>query len=583
LIIRASTFITDRSMTAPNTPDDVTRARPQSAGSAGNKNASTGSWNAGEPSRSSATPTHLGRFEIRKILGEGAFGCVYLAFDPKLIRDVAIKVPHRNALTPTFRERFLREARATAKIHHPNVCPVHEAGEEGDLPYIVMHFVVGGTLAGLLDKLKEPLAARHALVIARKLALGMAAAHAQGVIHRDLKPQNVLYDRANREVLITDFGLARVESLYGGSVDGDVMGTPAYMAPEQARGKQEEVGPLSDVYALGVILYRMLTGDVPFRGSMWEVMRDHCETPPQPPSSIRPALDPRLDAICLKAMAKKPADRYPSAKAFADTLSDAIRASKQTELPGATAPTEALDLPEPEPSEADPSSATQRTISAVEPAAATVRPSPSGTTPRSQLVPPPLPPSYSSQPPSRRSSKRWILALVGLFVMGGAAWWGWSRFNRPSSKDEQPVASKDDKNPETAKQFELAPEPRAAGEPKPKDPEGTFKNPETTFDPNKLLGRWERVLGSGVGGMQFWEFRMNGISITGSGSTATVYKLEGDKLIGDAKSPKVKSNKDGKIVYTIIKLTDDTLELDGPAGKKAITYRRSTGYKKSKK
>ncbi len=312
-------------MSEPNTPDDSTRAGPPRTASTGDRSGDTGAWGMGGPARPAAPPPRLGRFEIRDLLGEGAFGRVYLAFDPELERRVAVKVPKPEGLTKDLRERFLREARATAKIHHPNVCPIYEVGSDGDVPYIVMHFVVGTTLASRLDRLDAPLPPRSAVAIARKLALGMAAAHAQGVIHRDLKPQNILYDKATHEVLITDFGLARISGVDGRTVDGAVFGTPAYMSPEQARGKQDAVGPLSDVYALGVILYQMLAGRVPFTGSVFELLVHHWETVPLAPSAVRPGLDPRLDAICLTALAKKPADRYPSAQALATALGEYLR------------------------------------------------------------------------------------------------------------------------------------------------------------------------------------------------------------------------------------------------------------------
>jgi serine/threonine protein kinase len=273
---------------------------------------------------SSDVPTRIGRFEVRAVLGEGAFGRVFLAFDAELERQVAIKVPKPEVLTPDLRERFVREARATAKIHHPNVCPVHEVGVEGDLPYLVMHYQAGTTLAAHLDRWKV-LPPLHAVALAQKLAQGMAAAHAQNVIHRDLKPQNVLFDPTRQLVLITDFGLARIGTQAIATAAGAVFGTPLYMSPEQARGEVDAVGPLSDVYSLGVILYRMLTGAVPFDGSVYEVLLAHNSTPPVPPSVARRGLDPRLDGLCLKAMAKKPADRYPSAKAFAEALGEYTR------------------------------------------------------------------------------------------------------------------------------------------------------------------------------------------------------------------------------------------------------------------
>jgi serine/threonine protein kinase len=271
------------------------------------------------------SPTKLGRFELRAMLGEGAFGRVYRGFDPELRRDVAIKVPHAGALNEEFRERFIREARAVATVHHPNVCPVYEVGSEGEVPYIVMRFVAGTTLAAIVDGLKTPMPPRNALMIVRKLALGMAAAHAQGVTHRDLKPANVLYDTANREVLITDFGLARVGGEANLTAKDSFLGTPAYTSPEQANRQIDDVGPLSDLYSIGVILYEMLTGDVPFNGSVMEVAIAHCITPPKPPSHVRPGIDPRLDEIVLKAMAKKPVERFRSAREFADVITEYLR------------------------------------------------------------------------------------------------------------------------------------------------------------------------------------------------------------------------------------------------------------------
>ncbi len=147
------------------------------------------------------------------------------------------------------------------------------------------------------------------------------------MVHRDLKPANVLYDEINREVLIADFGLARDSDQSDAATDDVVFGTPAYMSPEQfAPAQHGLVGEHSDVYSLGVILYEMLTGRVPFAGKAFEVMIDHCQTPPRPPSVVRPGLDLRLDALCLKALAKRTHDRYPSAKAFADALTGYLRA-----------------------------------------------------------------------------------------------------------------------------------------------------------------------------------------------------------------------------------------------------------------
>ena len=275
-------------MPEPDKPNDGTRVRPKEAGSTVAKALSTGAWAGNRPATSAPAAIRIGRFQVRKLLGEGAFAFVYLAFDPELEREVAIKVPKAEGLTPEAQDVFLRENRLAAIIQHPNICPVYEVGTDAGVPYIVMR-VVPNTLAGLLKRLAAPMPARNAVAITRKLALGLVAAHAQKVIHRDLKPANVLYDEANREVLIADFGLARFTDQGTAASNGVPKGTPAYMAPEQARGLMKEVGPLSDVYALGVILYELLTGRVPFTGSVWEVMRDHCETPPVPPSVVRRA------------------------------------------------------------------------------------------------------------------------------------------------------------------------------------------------------------------------------------------------------------------------------------------------------
>ena len=171
-------------------------------------------------------PARVGRYEIRQVLGSGAFGRVYRAFDPDLHREVAIKLPNPQAMTPELHERFLREARAAATIHHPNVCPIYDVGTDAAGPSIVMHFIAGGTLDGLLKHRNRPFSGPHAAVIVRKITLGVAAAHAKGVLHRDLKPANVLWDDVNREVLVTDFGLARIGNAAQISRTGEILGTP---------------------------------------------------------------------------------------------------------------------------------------------------------------------------------------------------------------------------------------------------------------------------------------------------------------------------------------------------------------------
>jgi hypothetical protein len=274
----------------------------------------------GAANGSSWLPEYVGRYRVVSLLGEGGFGRVYRGIDPGLNREVAIKVPLRVGLTAENRERFLREAHAAANIHHPNVCPIYDVGTDGDLPFLVMRFVSGGTLAELLAARKTPLPLYHAAAMARKLALGVAAAHDVGVIHRELKPQNALWDATRRQVLVTDFGLARVEGQAALTPDRQVFGTPAYMSPEQAVGQNDRVGPLSDVYALGVILYELLTARPPFQGTVYEVLWKVAQERPPSPSAARPGIDPELDSVCMRAMAHSPADRYASARELADAL-----------------------------------------------------------------------------------------------------------------------------------------------------------------------------------------------------------------------------------------------------------------------
>jgi serine/threonine protein kinase len=245
-------------------------------------------------------------------------GTVYLAHDTELDRRVALKVPHAGAGSARLAEQFQREARAAAALNHPNVCPVHDVGQVDGVPYLTMAYVEGEPLSALVRSGGPvPPARAGALVAAVARALGHA--HEHGVVHRDLKPSNILMDRAGRPV-VTDFGLARRVNVDSTTANGMLAGSPVYMAPEQIAPGGEPVGPGCDVYALGVVLYELLTGRPPFDGTLNEVLARALHDAPVPPSRHRPGLDPRLDAICLKALAKKPSARFRSMAAFAAVL-----------------------------------------------------------------------------------------------------------------------------------------------------------------------------------------------------------------------------------------------------------------------
>lgn len=262
------------------------------------------------------------RFTIRGVLGKGAFGTVYRAHDPQLDRDVAIKIPQVGALISSEEaERFQREAQSAATIRHPNVCPVYEVNELNGQPYIVMAFIDGKPLSALIRKGKR-LTQRQAAHVVRKLARGLAKAHKRGVIHRDLKPDNIILDRDSREPVITDFGLARREQAEDVQLTqvGQIMGTPAYMSPEQARADTANIKEATDIYSLGVILYELLCGRRPYSGSVAEILAGILSEETPPPSNHKSDIDPQLQEICLRAIAKNPHDRFPSMKEFADAL-----------------------------------------------------------------------------------------------------------------------------------------------------------------------------------------------------------------------------------------------------------------------
>jgi formylglycine-generating enzyme required for sulfatase activity/predicted Ser/Thr protein kinase len=279
-----------------------------------------------------AESRQFGRYRLVRLLGQGAMGAVYLAEDPQLQRHVALKIPRFvDDEDAGSRERFYREARAAATLNHPNICPVHDIGEQDGTPFITMAYVQGNSLSKFIG-VKRQWPEREVAKLVRKIALALTEAHAKGVVHRDLKPGNIMLDRRH-EPIVTDFGLAGRANRPGEEKlthTGMLLGTPAYMSPEQAEADFAQVGPQSDVYSLGVICYELLTGKVPFRGPVSAVIVQIVRDQPQRPSELRPSLDGRLEAICLKMMAKTPTDRYRTAAEVADALREFLEETAPT-------------------------------------------------------------------------------------------------------------------------------------------------------------------------------------------------------------------------------------------------------------
>jgi hypothetical protein len=269
-------------------------------------------------------------YEILGELGRGGMGVVYKARQLGVNRLVALKMILAGPALPAEAvARFRAEAEAVGRLQHPNVVQIHEVGSVGGRPFFSLEFVDGGTLAARVRH--TPQAPAKAARLVEVVARAVHAAHRRGVVHRDLKPANVLLaDAADSGLPATDYGVPKVSDFglakllgsgAGQTQTGAVMGTPPYMAPEQAEGQLKAIGPATDVYALGAILYEMLTGRPPFQGStVLEVMRQVTTDPPVPPRQLQPAVPQELEAICLKCLSKQSQDRYASAEALADDL-----------------------------------------------------------------------------------------------------------------------------------------------------------------------------------------------------------------------------------------------------------------------
>ena len=295
----------------------------------------SGTRSASRPTAKIEIPKKVGRFEVLRELGRGGYGIVLLAVDPNLERRVAIKIPRPEVLvSAVLRERFLREAESAGRLDHPNLVPVFEVGEDGPLWYIAAAYISGGTLSHWVATLNNPLTQRSAAALVAHLADAAQHAHSAGILHRDIKPGNVLMQPEGESgsnaslssfavhgfvPRLCDFGLAKLLDTEGDeTMTGTLLGTPSYMAPEQATGCTAELSTATDVYGLGAILYELLTGTAPFKGgNSIETLHQVLHEEVIPPHKLRGDIDRDLEAICLKCLEKKPKQRYQTARELA--------------------------------------------------------------------------------------------------------------------------------------------------------------------------------------------------------------------------------------------------------------------------
>ncbi len=330
-----------------------------------------------------------GRYELRHLLGRGGMAHVYRAYDRVLERPVAVKVLRAEyARDPHFRERFRQEATAVARLSHPNIVTVYDFGYDGDQLFIVMEYVPGQTLRHVLDE-RGPLSTQEALALMVQACAGLGYAHRAGLVHCDVKPQNLLVTPDGR-LKVTDFGIARARASARAQEQAHVVwGSPQYFSPEQAAGKPPL--PASDVYALGVVLYEMLTRRLPFLSDdPEELARMHREAPPVPPSVFAPDIPERLEKVILKVLSKEPSARYRTADQLGRVLLTFLEPT-----PEAVAPAGRQAAPQPKPSPPPPSAPP---------------------TPPHDMAPPPPP------PPKDPLDIDWptiFLAMIALLAVGG--------------------------------------------------------------------------------------------------------------------------------------------------------------------
>jgi serine/threonine protein kinase/beta-lactam-binding protein with PASTA domain len=349
-----------------------------------------------------------GRYRILRKLGSGGMANVYLAEDEDLGRRVAIKIlSERYANDESFNERFRREAKSAASLSHPNIVSIYDRGEADGIPYIAMEVIEGRSLKELILT-RGPLPLATAIDYTHQILDALRFAHRNGIIHRDIKPHNILLGAENR-AKVTDFGIARAGASQMTEV-GSIMGTAQYLSPEQARGAP--VTAASDLYSVGIVLYEMLTGQVPFSGdSAIEIAMKHLNETPRPPSSLRPELTPELDQVVLRALAKNPEDRYQASEEFSADL-DRVEAGIPIAPETSAAATAILSGGfETSATQVIPPTETARQLPPTQPAA-----------PR--RPPPTYPPRYRYDEPPRKRN-RFLPWLLVILLLAGAAVAGW--------------------------------------------------------------------------------------------------------------------------------------------------------------
>jgi serine/threonine-protein kinase len=273
----------------------------------------------------------LGRYQLLRVLGRGAMGLVYEGVDPKLNRRVAIKVILTSriddpALRAEYSSRFIHEAQAVARLNHPNIVTVYDFGEENGIAYLVMELIAGEELSSYFDESQAfqlEFTLEDSVRMTCELLDAVGYAHQHGIVHRDIKPANVMLN-AQLMVKLTDFGVARMQDVNANHTEaGTMVGTPSYMSPEQIAG--QAVGPRSDIFAVGIILYQFLTSEKPFRGTgLFDMQQKIMYAQPALPSTLNPLISPMFDRIVLRALAKRPDDRYQTARSFRDDLRRAL-------------------------------------------------------------------------------------------------------------------------------------------------------------------------------------------------------------------------------------------------------------------